>query len=119
MAHILVADDEGAIRIIVRKWLEHSGYSVTVAADGREALALAHQLHPDLIILDIQMPYRSGIEVATELRADPQFANTPIMMISAQINLLPELQQGLFNASLAKPFDLLALQKAVAQLLAP
>ena len=79
---ILVADDEPTIREIAREFLTSAGYDVLEASDGREALALACEKQPDLIVLDIMMPWMTGIEVVREIRQQPDVKNTPILIMS-------------------------------------
>ena len=66
--HVLICDDEPAIRLLYRSAFEVEGVDVTVAADGDEAIAQALLGHPDLIILDIRMPRRDGLSTLAELR---------------------------------------------------
>ncbi len=80
---ILIADDEEDILEIVSYNLSNEGYHVYKAKDGNEALEKAKQLNPDLIILDILMPYKSGVEVCHILRAQPVFRNTFIIFLTA------------------------------------
>ncbi len=68
MAHILVIDDEAEIRNIVREFLTAGGHTVDTAADGKTGLELAHTSSYQLVITDVIMPGRDGLEVATELR---------------------------------------------------
>jgi class 3 adenylate cyclase/CheY-like chemotaxis protein len=82
-ARILVADDTPANVRMLEMRLRHHGYEVLVARDGEEALALAHEERPDLILLDIMMPKMDGIEVCRRLKSDPAFPFTPILMITA------------------------------------
>lgn len=82
-ARILIADDEADILEIVGYNLEREGYEVITAKDGQQALDLAKREKPDLIILDIMMPYRSGIEVCNVLRSHPDFKDTLIIMLTA------------------------------------
>jgi two-component system alkaline phosphatase synthesis response regulator PhoP len=82
-ARILIADDEPDILDIVGFNLEREGYDVTTAKDGNEALDLARKTKPDLIILDVMMPYKSGIEVCNILRSRPEFNSTLILMLTA------------------------------------
>src|SRR5690242_5504501 len=70
-ATILIADDSPDIRTIMRYLLNDLGFTVVEAADGNEAVRLARQCRPDLILLDLCMPGIDGWEVATRLRADP------------------------------------------------
>jgi two-component system, OmpR family, alkaline phosphatase synthesis response regulator PhoP len=80
---ILIADDEPDILEIVSYNLEKEGYTVFTAKDGNEALEKARQLNPDLIILDIMMPKKTGVEVCKILRAQPAFQETLIIFLTA------------------------------------
>lgn len=80
---ILIADDEPDILEIIQYNLVREGYSVTTARDGDEALTKAKQLQPDLIILDIMMPKKNGVEVCEILRSQPAFKNTLIIFLTA------------------------------------
>lgn len=80
---ILIADDEPDILEILKFNLVKEGYDVTTAKDGDEAIAKAKQLQPDLVILDIMMPRKNGVEVCEILRAQPQFKNTLILFLTA------------------------------------
>ncbi len=80
---ILIADDEVDILEILGYNLSRKGYRVLEAKDGNQALDLARQHHPDLVILDIMMPYKTGIEVCNVLRSQPDFADTLIIMLTA------------------------------------
>lgn len=78
---ILVVDDENEIVRFIQDALEDEGYTVRVAADGVQALSIARQWRPDLIILDIMLPLRDGVSVCRELRT--QF-DIPIVLLSAR-----------------------------------
>ena len=80
---ILVADDEPDCIEFVREALADSPYEVVAAADGEQALRMAREEKPHLIILDVQMPKRSGFEVFSELRDDEQLASIPVIMLTA------------------------------------
>lgn len=80
---ILVADDEPDILEIIGYNLKREGYDIYTAKDGNEALDKAKQILPDLIILDIMMPYKTGIEVCQILRSNPLFKNTLIIFLTA------------------------------------
>src|SRR5688500_14502733 len=80
---ILNADDEPDILEILKYNLLKEGYEVTTAKDGDEAIAKAKQANPDLVILDIMMPRKNGVEVCEILRAQPQFKNTLILFLTA------------------------------------
>jgi two-component system alkaline phosphatase synthesis response regulator PhoP len=80
---ILVADDEKDILEIISYNLLNEGYDVYTAKDGNEALNLARKIHADLIILDIMMPYKTGIEVCQVLRGSDEFRDTLIIFLTA------------------------------------
>lgn len=78
---ILVVDDEENVSGLLKLYLEADGFIVEIAEDGLKALELARKINPDLIILDIMLPYKDGWQVAQELRKD---MDTPIIMLSAK-----------------------------------
>lgn len=80
---ILIADDEPDILEIVSYTLSKEGYEVYTAKDGNEAIERAKQLHPDLIILDVMMPKKTGVEVCQILRSQPIFQDTLIIFLTA------------------------------------
>lgn len=80
---ILIADDEQDILEIISYNLTKEGYEVYTAKDGNEAIDRAKQLHPDLIILDIMMPKKTGVEVCQILRSQPLFQDTLIIFLTA------------------------------------
>ena len=82
-ARILVADDEPECIDFVREALAETPHEVIGAADGEAALAAAREHKPDLIILDVQMPKRDGFAVFAELRADENFRDVPVIMLTA------------------------------------
>jgi DNA-binding response OmpR family regulator len=81
MKRILVVEDEMAIARLVRDYLEHAGFDVTLTGDGDAALASARGARPDLVILDLGLPGRDGLDVARELR---QTSTVPIVMLTAR-----------------------------------
>jgi two-component system alkaline phosphatase synthesis response regulator PhoP len=80
---ILIADDEQDILEILEYNLQSEGYIVIKAKDGLEALELARKNQPDLIILDVMMPHKNGMEVCQILRSQPEFFDTLILMLTA------------------------------------
>ena len=81
---ILVADDDPDILSIVSMSLETQGYTVYKATNGREAVDLAKQHHPDLVLMDMMMPIVSGYEAVTELKADAATRKITIVGLSAK-----------------------------------
>lgn len=111
---ILVVDDDPFIVEMLETALEEEGYHVLATVDG-EALRLAHDLHPDLILLDINMPGMDGVEVSHRLRDDPATGDIPIIAMSAQSRLRATGPLMPVNDRLPKPFDLDRLYAAVAR----
>ena len=81
MKTILVVDDESKITQLARDYLEHAGYAVLIAHDGKAALANARAAKPDLVILDLGLPELYGLDVTRALRKD---SNVPIIMLTAR-----------------------------------
>lgn len=81
---VLVADDDRDIRDLVAFKLGQAGYEVETVEDGVRALAQARSTPPSLVVLDVMMPGLSGMDVARQLRADPQTASVPIIMLTAK-----------------------------------
>jgi len=80
---VLIADDEADILEIISYNLTREGYEIYTAKDGNDAIEQAKKIHPDLIILDIMMPYKTGIEVCQLLRSLPAFQDTLIIFLTA------------------------------------
>jgi two-component system, chemotaxis family, chemotaxis protein CheY len=122
VARILLIDDDDALRTMIRVALEAHGHAVTEAGDGREALRL-HRLAPaELVLTDIQMPGRGGLEVLMDLRRESPDVKVIAMsgggsMVSSAAALEMAVPLGA-TASLAKPFKLEALFEAVDRALA-
>ena len=107
MMKILIADDESSVTELVRMTLEDEHVRVVVAADGVTAVALASEILPSLILLDVNMPGWDGIEVCRRLRADGRFAATPIVMLTAAARA-EDVRRGLEAGAteyLTKPFS--------------
>jgi two-component system, OmpR family, alkaline phosphatase synthesis response regulator PhoP len=81
---ILVADDESHILHVVSLKLRNAGFTVVTACDGQEALELARQELPDLMIIDYHMPHLSGLELCQRLRETPATARIPAIMLTAR-----------------------------------
>lgn len=81
---ILAVDDEPHIRRLVQVNLERHGYEVITAADGKEALEKVTTENPDLVVLDVMMPYMDGFEVLQTLRKNPGTRDLPVIMLTAK-----------------------------------
>jgi two-component system, cell cycle response regulator DivK len=80
---ILVVEDQEDLRSVLRDLLTGSGYTVAEAADGQASVAKAKSEHPDLILMDIQLPVMDGYEATRQIRADPALKATPIIAVSS------------------------------------
>ncbi len=104
---ILYIEDDPASRALVERTLHYAGYRVLVAERGLQGIDLARKEIPDLILLDINLPDLTGREIATTLRADPKFDNTPIVALTAQA-MRDQRNMSMaagFNGYLTKPLD--------------
>ena len=110
---ILVIDDDPASGDLVSRYLVRDGYRVEVASSGDAGLALACELKPDAITLDVMMPGMDGWSVLTALKADPELASVPVVMMSLLAD--PELAQSLGAAdTLSKPVQRAELDRLLA-----
>ncbi|RMH69867.1 MAG: response regulator [Gemmatimonadetes bacterium] len=117
---ILVVDDEKRIVELIRYQLEENGYRVEEAYDGEMALEKAKRLKPDLIILDLMIPKRDGIEVCEELKTHREYNPIPIIMLTARSKEEDRIQGYRVGADryLTKPFNLEDLAETVETVLA-
>ncbi|MBV7332830.1 response regulator transcription factor [Chloroflexi bacterium TSY] len=83
---ILVVDDDRQIVRLVRSYLEQAGFSVLVAYDGETALHMIYREEPDLMVLDLGLPDRDGVEITQQVRADNRFGSLPIIMLTARLD---------------------------------
>lgn len=115
---ILIVDDEPNIVISLEFLMKKEGFIVAVAGDGEEALAKVAEFAPDLVLLDVMMPKKSGFEVCEALRADPDKVGLQIVMLTAK-GRDTEVAKGLAigaDAYVTKPFstkDLVVKVKAM------
>lgn len=116
---VLVVDDEPSIAKILRKQLEVAGFEVAVAVDGAEGLAKAREWKPELVLLDVMLPKLNGHEVCKALKADPEMARIPVIMLTAKTQRQDQdlAQQQGADAFLTKPFQLSELLVKVKGLL--
>ena len=118
--HVLIVDDEPNIVISLEYLLKKEGFQVTVATDGEAAIRMAGDLKPQLVLLDIMMPKKSGFEVCESLRANPELADLKIIMLTAK-GRDTEVTKGLAlgaNAYVTKPFSTKELVAQIKSLLA-
>jgi DNA-binding response OmpR family regulator len=81
---ILIAEDEESIVASLEFLMRHAGFETLVARDGEAAIASLREFRPDLVLLDIMLPGRSGFEVCRAIRGDPQMLGTRVLMLTAR-----------------------------------
>jgi CheY-like chemotaxis protein len=114
---VLVADDEPLTAEMLALMLAFRGYEVVCAFDGNEALERARELKPDVVLLDVIMPGREGLEVTRLLREDAALANRPVVLFSSADESEIEWRKAGADRFLQKPLDILSLPDLVDELL--
>jgi CheY-like chemotaxis protein len=116
---VLIADDESSMRLLVHATIESDDYMVVEAADGTEAWALIQQHKPSLVLLDVQMPGRSGLEVLRSIKTDPSLTATRVILLTSKAQE-SDVEAGLIAGAdfyLTKPFSPLDLLTRVEEAL--
>lgn len=103
----LVVEDEPDSAQMVAHILEHFGYQVSVARNGRHCLHLLQDIHPDIVIMDLSMPELDGWRTLSEMRTDPITAPIPVIAMTAyhSVNVAQDAHRVGFDSYLSKPFD--------------
>jgi DNA-binding response OmpR family regulator len=117
---VLVVEDDAAIAALIAHNLERSGYRVTIAADGIEALRRLRQSAPDLVVLDLLLPLRSGWQVLREMRTrGARLASVPVLLVTALAceRLAGDLPRLGAQRLLGKPFAVAELCRAACELI--
>jgi DNA-binding response OmpR family regulator len=118
---VLIADDEANIVVSLEFLMKREGHRVSVARDGDAALAAIRELRPDLVLLDVMMPGKTGFEVCQAVRGDESLAGVKILMLSAK-GRETDLAKGQAlgaDAYMTKPFSTRELADKVKELLGP
>lgn len=118
-ATILIADDEPNILISLEFLMKREGYEVRLARDGQEAIDAILTHRPDLVLLDVMMPHKSGFDVCQEVRATESVRDTRILMLTAK-GRDTDVAKGLAlgaNAYMTKPFSTRELVEKVREML--
>jgi DNA-binding response OmpR family regulator len=116
---VLIADDEPNILISLEYLMKREGYRVVVAHDGQEACELIERERPDLVLLDVMMPKKTGFDVCHEVRANEAFKTMPILLLTAK-GRDTDVAKGLAlgaNDYMTKPFSTKELAQKVRELL--
>lgn len=116
---VVIADDESSIRLLVHATIESDDFAVMEASNGAEAWALIKQHKPGLVLLDVQMPGRSGLEVLRLIKADPELKATRVILLTSKAQET-DVEVGLMAGAdfyLTKPFSPLDLLTRVEEAL--
>ena len=114
---ILICDDEPALRELIRASMD-DGYDFAEASDGIVAMELAHEVKPDIVILDLMLPRLSGLEVLARFNADDGLKDVPVLVITAWNETREDVLAAGADDFVTKPFDSEALRNAVNRLVA-
>lgn len=119
MARVVLIDDDRTNLEFMRQFMQIEGHEFAWAPDGQQGLALVRQFKPQLVICDVIMPHLGGYAVLETLRADPQFADVPVLLFSA---VMDEEARAIALSSgatevLAKPFELEQIRDAITRCL--
>ena len=116
---VVIADDESSMRLLVHATIESDDYSVLEASDGVEAWTLIQKHQPSLVLLDVQMPGRTGLEVLRAIKADPSLKETRVILLTSKA-MESDVETGLIAGAdfyLTKPFSPLDLLTRVEEAL--
>jgi two-component system KDP operon response regulator KdpE len=100
---VLICDDESSLRELIRISLGDD-YDFVEADDGIQCLDVARNVHPDVVVLDVMMPRRGGLEVLADIRADEAFADTKVVVLTAQPAARDDALRGGADMVIEKPF---------------
>jgi CheY-like chemotaxis protein len=117
LATVLICDDEPSLRELIRVSLD-GPYTFAEADDGEESRELARRLRPDVVILDMMMPRRTGLEVLTEMRSDQDLCDIPVIVLTAQPAAREEALREGADVVMVKPFEPDEITAAVEEVLA-
>jgi two-component system response regulator VicR len=116
---ILIIEDEREISLILKMRLENAGYDVRQAYDGDEGLTMVKADVPDLILLDLILPKRGGLQVLDEIKKDKDSNKIPVILVTGLAQELDEVRKGALRADgyFLKPFDSVELLATIADFL--
>ena len=116
--HVLLIEDETNIIEAIRFLLSREGWKVDTHGEGTTAVETVRDTRPDLLVLDYMLPGKSGMEILKELRADPEFAKLPILMLTArgQARDRDEAERAGVSRFMTKPFSNVEVMTAVRDL---
>jgi two-component system response regulator (stage 0 sporulation protein F) len=112
-ANILIVDDQYGIRILLNEVLKKEGYNTLQAANGPEAVKLAKEHNPDLVLLDMKLPGMDGIEILKRMKADNPDIRAIIMTAYGELDMIQEAKSIGAITHVPKPFDIDDIRKTV------
>lgn len=112
-ATILIVDDQYGIRVLLNEVLKKEGYRTLQAANGPEAVSLAKENNPDLVLLDMKIPGMDGIEILKRMKADNPEIRAIIMTAYGELDMIQEAKQIGAIMHVPKPFDIDDIRKTV------
>lgn len=117
---VLVVEDDPANRYLLVSILNENGYDAVESVDGSDAMALAKQHHPSLVLMDIQLPQVSGKERIRQFKADSALKHIPIIAVTTQIMKGDEdaIRASGCDEYISKPFDVEHIMRTIARLIA-
>lgn len=118
---VLIVDDDPDQHILAGLYLEHAGYGVLHARDGREGFELARAARPSLVLMDFRMPEMDGVASFRLLAAQPETREIPVVAVTADVLSWPEsrsLREG-FAGHISKPCDLARIRDVVSRVIGP
>ena len=116
-SRVLIVDDDENIRGLFERVFSSGGYAVRTASEGLEALRLLEEETPDLIVLDLMLPWLNGIDVLATVRTQPQLRSVPVLVATGAATSAHDLRDFAPLLVLHKPFPLAALLPAADKLL--
>ena len=117
LATVLICDDEPSLRELIRISLD-GPYRFVEADDGEESLEIARSIRPDVVILDMMMPRRTGLEVLSALRKDKDLSDIPVIVLTAQPGTRENALREGADIVMVKPFEPEQIAAAVEEVLA-
>jgi CheY-like chemotaxis protein len=116
---VVIADDESTIRLLVHATIDSDDYTVLEAVDGAQAWAMIQEKKPSLVLLDVQMPGLSGLDVLRLIKSNPEFMKTKVILLTSKAQET-DIETGLLAGAdfyLTKPFSPLDLLSRVEEAL--
>ncbi|WKA50317.1 response regulator [Planococcus liqunii] len=117
MKTILIVDDQTGIRLLLNEVFKKEGFLTLMAANGREALAKAKEIQPDVVLLDMKMPGMDGLEILRNLKQLGSEIQVIMMTAYGELDLIEESIDSGAASYFTKPFDVFEIREAVKQLL--